>query len=100
MALGAYNIGEEEIPPVREHRKKLCCVWSRIKSTTFGAHDAASGSWNEAVVHSGDLMIPEPIRHLNWMSRLATSTKLSIEISEEWVSPIPLFLMNRRKGQA
>ena len=74
----AYNIGEEEIPPVGEHRKKLSCVWSRIKSTTIGANDAASGSRNEAVVHSGDLMVPEPDRHLNWMSRLATSMKLSI----------------------
>ena len=35
---------EEEILPVREHRKKLSCMWSRIKSTTIGANDAAPGN--------------------------------------------------------
>ena len=44
----------------------------------LGVHGAASGSRNEAVVHSGDLMISEPKWHLNWMPRLATSRKLSL----------------------
>lgn len=30
--------------PVRGHRKKLGCAWSRIKSMSNGANDAAPGS--------------------------------------------------------
>ena len=71
-------MNEVEILSVGEHRKKLSCVWSRIKSTTIGANDAAPGSRDEAVVHSEDLMVSEPDRHLKWMSRLTTSMKLSM----------------------
>ena len=60
------------------HRKKLGCMWSRVKSTTIGANDTAPGSRDEAVVHSEDLMVSEPDRHLKWVSRLTTSMKLSI----------------------
>lgn len=47
-----------------------------------------------AVVHTEDLTISVPFRHLNWMSRLATSRKLSSEknLGEGTAILFPFFL--------
>lgn len=46
----------------------------------------------------GDLMIPTPLRHLNWVSRLAISRKLSIKILRSSARNHPL-VIRKHTGQ-